>query len=93
MEKAGKCLFTVDRICKQFEQQTASRKSVGSHAIPACGKDFDTILKVFEEEEIFTTLKKRDHGTFKFTKYLMEKFTDTDLLKRIKNNIDNIFLV
>ena len=93
VEKAGKCLFTVDRICKQFEQETASRKSLGSHAIPVFGKDFDTILKVLEEEEIFTTLKKRDHGTFKFTKHLMETFTETELLKKIRNNIDNIFLV
>ena len=92
MEKAGKCLFTVDRICKQFEQQTASRKSLGSHAIPVFGKDFDTILKVLEEEEIFTTLKKCDHGTFKFTNEctmitLLECCEYFFLLENFKNGV------
>ena len=92
VEKAGKCLGTVNRVCIQFEQQTATRKSLGGHAVPGFGKDFDTILGVLEEESVFTT-KHRSHPTFNFKRHLMDMFTETELIKRIKTNVDNVFLV
>ena len=36
-----------------FERQTASAQHSDHHPIPAFSKDFETVLKVLEEEEVF----------------------------------------
>ena len=75
VEKAGKCLFTVDRICKQFEQQTASRKSLG----PMPYQHLERILTQFLK---FLRMKKYSQHSrsviMVHSKHLMETFTETD---------------
>ena len=40
VEKAGKSLATVHRVCQAFEEQTSVRKRSDHHPIPSFGKDF-----------------------------------------------------
>ena len=59
VEKAGKSIGVVHTVCKVFEQQTSSSRMSDSHSYPAYGKDYTTVLKVLQEEDVFTTSSER----------------------------------
>ena len=54
IEKAGKCIGVVQHVCHVFEEETSSQHSSGKHSIPQFGNDFQTILKLLDEERVFS---------------------------------------
>ena len=51
IESAGKSITVVDHVCQLFQQHSQS----GHHPIPPFG-DFNKVLSVLEEENVFMTL-------------------------------------
>ena len=88
IQKAGRSISSVQRVCEVFERQTASSQHSDHHPIPAFGKDFETVLKVLEEEKVFMPTKTgRQHQSFDFECGLMEKVPFKEMVKKIKANI------
>ena len=93
IQKAGKSIASVYRVCQQFELQTSSQVHSDHHPYPSFGKDFDTTLKALEEQNVFLPVSVRLHSTFKFTCGLMESLSRTDMLKKVETTIKQIYLV
>ena len=85
---AEKALHIVDKICLQFEEEACSSKSVrsshsGIHEVPAFGEDFNTLLAVLLNNNIFkkhNTQQDRCHPSFTFRIGLLQQFSKQDLL-------------
>ena len=59
-QKVGKSIGVVQHSrCKIFEWQTSHFNISDSHPYPSFGKDFNSILNVLEEENVFVTGCKR----------------------------------
>ena len=52
----GKALGPVNHLCQVFEKQTSHYKRSNYHPVPVFGKDLDNILKVLENEKVFTLI-------------------------------------
>ena len=93
IQKAGKAIASVHHVCQQFELQTCNHVHSDHHPYPSFGKDFETTLKVLEEENVFVPLSVRQHNSFTFKCGLMETLKRTDLLKKVETTIKQIYLV
>lgn len=87
--RAGKSLYAIQNVCLQFEAVTCSSRAnrlahLGKHAIPAFGKHFDTLLSLLIGENVLQPQEKRCHPSFSFRKGLLQHYTSTELLKKIK---------
>ena len=83
-------IFNVTHVV--FEEQTATSKRSGSHPYPNLGKDFQTVLQVLREEEVFVSTSERHHKTFNFTRHLLAKLSHHELQVNIKKNIDQVYV-
>ena len=72
VQKAGKSIASVQRVCQTFEKQTARQIHSDKHPYPNFGKDFHTILKVLKDENVFTSVPGRHYPSFKFKKGLIK---------------------
>lgn len=90
IQKAGKAIASVQYVCQLFEQQTAKYVHNDHHSVPSFGKNFRTILKVLEEEQVFVSLCTRQHNTFHFNCTLIERYSALELQKRIENSIKQV---
>lgn len=88
VEKAGKSISAVQHVCEVFEAQTSPCQTSQHHPYPSFGKDFNTILKVLEEENVFTPSGKRQHKSFNFNCGLLAKLKK---IKKIQTNIDQLY--
>lgn len=86
------CTLHVVLVCVVFEEQTATSKRSGSHPYPKFGKDFQTVLEVLKEEDVFVATSERHHKTFKFTHHLLAQFSQNTLHANIKKNIDQFYV-
>lgn len=91
--KAGKSIGTVQHVCQAFEKQTSSTKRSGHHPYPKFGKDFEMVLSVLEEEKVFQMIGNRHHDTIKLNCGLLEKLSIDKLIKKVQNNIHQIYFV
>ena len=93
VELAGKCISVVHHVCAAFEDQTSPFKPSDHHHLPAFGKDFETVLKVLEEENVFVPLCVRQHPSFKSTHHgLMQSLSREELIKKVKTTVKNAYL-
>lgn len=83
IERAGRSIAVVHHVCQLFQQHPPSN----IHSVPSFGEDFNKVLNVLEEENVFMTLSNRQHKSFKFTSGVLEKFTMKELEKKIDTNI------
>ena len=81
VELAGMCINAVHHVCHAFESQTSTPKSTDHHPFRPLGKDFCTVLRALEEENVFVPLCLRQHPSFAHTHHgLMEIFTREELI-------------
>lgn len=81
----------VDHICQLVEKQSELAKTSDNHSSPSFCRDFDIVLNVLVEQEIFIMKpEKRHHPTFKFQSGLIEEQTSTILMQWIKNTIKKL---
>jgi len=92
IEKAGRCIGVVQNVCHVFEEETSSKHSSDKHPIPKFKKDFQTILQLLDEEQVFITLCKRKHASFDVKRPLMKRFNNKEICSKIKSNIDQILV-
>lgn len=90
IQKAGKAIASVQRVCQQFELQTCNQLHSDHHPYPSFGKDFETALKALEKENVFVPVSVRQHSSFKFKCGLMETLNRTDLPKKVEATIKQI---
>ncbi len=90
IQKAGKSIAPVQQICETFEEQTI-KKCTNFHHIPDFGKDFEDILEVLEEEEVFVPISTtRSHKSVDFKCGLLEKYSLMDLKERLQASISKL---
>lgn len=93
LQKAGRIVTPVQHVCQLFEQQTATNLPSDHHSIPSFGKDFDLVLNVLVEEKVFMPIRVRQHKAFKFNCTLIEKYSVTDLQKKIENSLQQLYFI
>ena len=84
VKRAGKAIASVQSVCQTFEKQTSIQIHSDHHPHPSFGKDFYTIFKVLQEENVFGVLPGREYPTFKFTKRILETLTRTQLKQKVE---------
>ena len=90
IQKAGKALACLQHICHIFEHQTATSIHSDHHPVPKFGKDLQMILKLLEEENVFTPTLTRRHASFSFTFCLMEKLSRQDQVKKVETSVNQL---
>lgn len=93
VEKAGKCIGSVQHVCQEFEAQTSRNSKSDHHTFPAFGQDFFTILKQLEDASVFIPQCKRQHASFTMERGLMERFSRKELSAKVNKNIQQIYQV
>ena len=83
VQKGGRSIGVVQRICETFEKQTSHYHTSGRHPTPKFGKDFCTILNLLEEENVFVPTCKRKHNSFDFNKGLMQKANKSTIIEKV----------
>ena len=91
IQKAGKALAPVYNICQRFELQTSRSIQSHHHPVPKFGKDFETVLKLLDEEKVFVPMTGRQHDSFRFNSGLMEKLPREEVLKKVETNIKQLY--
>ena len=89
--RAGKTVMCIQRICDAFEKQTLTKVRSNKHTIPELGKDFDDIMKVLVEEDVFVPTSNRQHRSFTFKCGMLEKLSHKELLKKVEHSIQQLF--
>ena len=90
VQKAGRSIASVQRVCQTFEKQTASQVHTDRHPYPHFGKDFNTILKVLKDENVFNTVPGRHYPSFKFKLGLLQTFRRPEFVKRVEKSIKQL---
>ena len=90
VQRAGKSIQFVHNVCETFEKQTAKRQHSDHHPYPSFGKDFQTVIKVLLEENVFTKVQGRQHSTFKFQKGLMEALSRKELAAKVNTSLKQL---
>lgn len=85
-----RAIASVHHVCQAFERQTASSQHSDHHTIPEFGKDFDTILQLLEEDQVFVTTSVRQHKSFNLKCGVMQKQSYKLLKKKVEENIKQI---
>ena len=80
-------------MCETFEKQTASRLHCDHLPYPAFGKDFQSIIQVLLDEDVFNTVHERQHATFKFRQGLMETLSLSQLVAKIEPTLSQTWFV
>ena len=80
--RAGKAIQCVQHICQAFEKQTATSIHSDKHNLPEFGKDFEEVMKVLEEEDVFVP-STRQHPSFNFKCGILQEQSHKQLLKKV----------
>ena len=87
----AKSIGIVDHVCQLVEKQTGLAKTSDHHSSPSFCNDFNMVLNVLVEQEIFIMKQTtRHHPNFKFQSGLIEEQNRTILLQWIKKVINNL---
>lgn len=90
VRRAGQSIQFVHKVCETFEKQTAKRQHSDHHPYPSFGKDFQTVIKVLLEENVFTEVQVRQHSTFKFRKGLIEALSRKELAAKVNTSLKQL---
>ena len=85
---AAKSISIVNNVCEVFENGvTKSKPNSIYHPIPSFSKDFNMILKVLINEEVFFTKHSRSHASYKHKKGLLEQHDATKLSEWLNSKV------
>ena len=91
IERAGRAIHQVHKVCEVFESQTARRLTSDKHPYPSFGKDFSTVFKCIIDEEVF---KKKATGrrypSFSFKNNLMKSVSRKELVKKVNTTLKRL---
>lgn len=87
IERAGKAIASVHRICLGFEEDTTGYRHSEKHPFPSFGKDYETVSKLLREEKVFTLTAGRRYPSFTLKKGLMETQTLGEMTKKVESSI------
>ena len=62
------------------------------HPHPSFTHDYNLITRVLLDEEVFIPLTGRQHSTFNFKSGLLAAYNYTELLKWLKQKVDNFMV-
>ena len=88
INRAAKSIGVVNQICSLFDQQNDVQPESDHHTQPGSQKDFNLVLKVLEDQRVFSKDGSRRHKSFKKIKPTLQQPSEsmTSWLKdRIKN--------
>ena len=88
INRAAKSIGVVNQICSLFDQQNDVQPESDHHTQPGSQKDFNIVLKVLEDQRVFSKDGSRQHKSFKKIKPTLQQPSEsiTSWLKdRIKN--------
>lgn len=84
---AGKCIGVVNRVCNVFENETRQRNESQKHPYPAFTKDYQHIIEVLREVNLYTVQTGRTHSTFGRMKSIMENFNRASYIQWVTDHI------
>ena len=92
IEKAAKAMGTTHQVCSVFEEQTIEVKPASdSHSYPSVQKDLEKMVIMLCEENVFTTIRKREHTCFEKMKCgILQKHSKKILIKKVQETINRI---
>ena len=80
--RAAKSIGIIDEVCRTFEDSLAIHHASAHHPVPADHKDFDKVLEVLLEKDIFSKMDStRQHSQFKFSHTLLVQGDRDKLIK------------
>ena len=80
IDQAAKSIRTINHICEVFEQEMSSKSISGRHNYPTFQKDFEIVLRLLEDKQVFHQQPGRKHSAIQLEKGLLEKI-DFSVLK------------
>ena len=82
---AAKSIHVVNHVCNVFEKSTGHMPDSGLHSSPSFERDYNLVLKVLKENEVFTfKTTKRLHNAFKSHQNIFYQLNYKGLLQWIK---------
>lgn len=90
--KAAKSMGTTVQVCSAFEEQTVSvKRACDKHSYPSIKKDLAKMVNILSQEDVFTTLRKREHAGFEKMKCgILQKHSKQVLIKKFQETMDKI---
>ena len=88
--KAAKLVRTIHKVCEVFKKETSDASTSDKYPYPVFTKDFNEVLGVLEEMEVFNPLEKRQHSCFSWKGGLLQSLSKYKLVKLIKKNVDQL---
>ena len=90
--KAAESIRVTQEVCSAFEEATVQTKPVSNkHSYPAVNKDVNEMVRVLEEHDVFTPLRKREHSAFSKIKCgVLQKHSRKVLIKKVQETINTI---
>ena len=93
VERAGRAIHQVQKLCEVFERQTARRLTSDTHSdthpYPSFGKDFSAVFKCLLDEQVFKKIPDRFYPSFSFNKSIFAISTK-ELNKKIERSLSQL---
>lgn len=90
IQRAAKTVGVVSKVCQQFERETGAVKDSDHHKRKPYQKDFNLILGILEEKDVFSNKPTRVHKNFTLTQGHLQGLDDTKLCKWLQEKIESI---
>ena len=87
IERAAKSIGVVHKVCEVFEMETRHKCESDKHAIPGSKKDFDLIISVLKDTEVFVDCPGRSHSAFCNIKGVLGSFIEQKFYDWVKCHI------
>ena len=86
---AAKSISIVNNVCEVFESGVSTSKPNSNyHPTPSFSKDFNMILKVLNDQEVFITKRNRGHTSYKHKNGLLEQYNSEKLSEWLISKIE-----
>ena len=85
--RAAKAIDVVHRVCNVFEHETQCKRESDRHSCPEFGKDYEIVLSVLQEAEVFSVYPGRKHFSFSKRKGIMDNFDKDKFVTWAKRHI------
>ena len=90
IQHAAKTIGVVSKVCQQFEREISASRDSDHHKCKPYTHDFNLILGVLQEREVFLNKPTRMHKSFTLTQGHMQGFNETKLRKWLQEKIESI---
>ena len=87
IDRAARSIGVVDNVCNIFESENEVNPDSDKHNKPSFEKDFNFVLELLEEEEVFQEQAGRCHASFKKIKYIFQHCPSKQLSSWIKERL------